>query len=107
MNTIKEPPRGAKSSKTLIDVILVNRPERWATSGTLHLGMSDHDVVYIIRKQRLPLSIVKAIESRSMTSFNLNAFSMSELSITPWDSSFVLDDINDVWRTGLSSIMRP
>ena len=62
-NTIKEPTRVTKSSKTLIDVILVNRPERCATSGTLHLGMSDHDLVYIIRKQRLPSSTVKAIET--------------------------------------------
>ena len=46
-------------SKSLIDVILVNRPEYWATSGSLQLGMSDHDLIYIIRKQRLPKSKVK------------------------------------------------
>ena len=80
MNTIKEPTRVTKSSKTLIDVTLVNRLESWATSGTLHLGMSDHDLVYIIRKQRLPSSAVKAIESRSMRNFNLNAF-LNDLSI--------------------------
>ena len=95
-NTIKEPARVTKSSQTLIDVILANRPERWATSGTLHLGMSDYNLVYIIRKQRLPRSTVKAIESRSMRNFNLNAF-LNDWSISPWDSSFVFDDINDVW----------
>ena len=96
-NTIKEPTRVTKSSKNLIDVIrLVNRPERWATSDTLHLGMSGHDLVYIIRKQRLPRSTVKAIESRSVRNFNLIAF-LNDLSITPWDLSFVFDDINDVW----------
>ena len=58
--------------------------------------MSDHDLVYIIRKKRLPRSTVKAIESRSMRNFNLNAF-LNDLSITPWDSLFVFDDINDVW----------
>ena len=31
-----------------------------------------------------------------MRNFHLNAF-LNDLSITPWDSSFVFDDINDVW----------
>lgn len=95
-NTMKKPTRMTKSSKTLINVILVDRPERWATSGTLHLGMSDHDLVYIIRKERLPSSTVKTFESRSMRNCNLNAF-LNDLSVTTWDSSFVFDDINDVW----------
>ena len=53
-------------SKSLIDVILVNRPVHWATSGSLQLGMSDRHLIYIVRKQRLPKSKVKVIESRRM-----------------------------------------
>ena len=48
------------------------------------------------RKKRLPRFTVKAIDSGSMRNFNLNAF-LNDLSITPWDSAFVFDDINDVW----------
>ena len=65
-NTIDEPTRVTKTSISLIDVILVNRPEHWATSGSLQLDMNDHDLIYIVRKQRLPKSRVKVIESRSM-----------------------------------------
>jgi len=53
-NTITEVTRVTTTSKTLLDVILVNRPDRWSKSGTLKLGISDHDLVYIIRKQSLP-----------------------------------------------------
>ena len=65
-NTIVEPTRVSKTSQSLIDVILVNRPVHWATSGSLQLGMSDRDLIYIVRKQRLPKSKVKVIESRRM-----------------------------------------
>ena len=63
-NTIGEPTRVTKTSKSLIDVILVNRSEHWATSGSLQLDMNDHDLIYIVRKQRLSKSRVKVIESR-------------------------------------------
>ena len=48
-NTIDEPTRVTKTSKSLIDVILVNRPEHWATSGSLQLGMSDHIFSILLR----------------------------------------------------------
>ena len=69
-NTIDEPTRVTNTSKSLIDVILFNRPRGWATSGSLQRGVSDHDLIYIVRKQRLAKSKVKVIESRSMKDFN-------------------------------------
>ena len=49
--TIDGPTRVTKTSKSVIDVILVNRPEHWATSGSLQLGMSDHIFFYIIEER--------------------------------------------------------
>lgn len=95
-NTIPEPTRVTKRSETLIDVILVNRPERWATSGTLQIGLSDHDLVYIVRKQRLPKFKTKVIKSRSMKNFNLDTF-LADAASTPWDTAFVYDDLDDIW----------
>ena len=91
--------RVTTTSKTLIDVILVNRPERWSKSGTLKLGISDNDLVYIKRKQSLPRpqAIARLIESRSMQRFNDDDF-QADLTAIPWDSTFVYDhDIDDVW----------
>ena len=67
-----------------------------ATSGSLQLGMNDHDLIYIVRKQRLPKSRVKVIESRSMEHFNQDAF-LADLATTPWGTAFIFDDIDDVW----------
>ena len=38
-----------KTSKSVIDVILVNPPEHWATSGSLQLGISDHIFSILLR----------------------------------------------------------
>ena len=61
-----EATRVTTTSKTLIGVILVNRPECWIKSGTLKLGISDHDLIYILRKQSLPRAEAGLIKSRSM-----------------------------------------
>ena len=58
--------------------------------------MSDHDLIYIIRKQRLPKSKVKVIDSRSMKHFNQDAF-LADLMTTPWNMAFIFDGIDDVW----------
>ena len=43
------PTRVTASTKTLLDVILVSHPERFVSSGTLRLGINDHDLIYIVR----------------------------------------------------------
>ena len=58
--------------------------------------MSDHDLIYIIKKQRLPKSKVKVIDSRSMKHFNQDAF-LADLMTTPWNMAFIFDGIDDVW----------
>lgn len=45
-NTISSPTKVTASTKTLLDVVLASHPERFASSGTLHLGISDHDLIY-------------------------------------------------------------
>ena len=43
-NRIDNPTRVTKTSKSLIDVLLTSHAECYATSGSLHLGLSDHDL---------------------------------------------------------------
>ena len=70
-NTIKEPTCFTRSSYSLIDVILASNPERFATSGTLKLGLSDfHDLIYTVRKQKLPRLHPRLLEYRSMINFD-------------------------------------
>ena len=52
-NRINEPTRVTKISKSLIDVLLTRNGECYATSGSLHLGPSDHDLIFTVRKLRI------------------------------------------------------
>ena len=49
-NTISVPRRVTASTKTLLDATLASHPERFVLTGTLRLGISDHDLIYIVRK---------------------------------------------------------
>ena len=73
-NLITNPTRVTKSTKSLLDVILVSHPDRLVTSGNLHLGISDHDLIYVVRKQKLPKTKAKSIEFRSIKNLNHAAF---------------------------------
>ena len=95
-NTISVPTRVTASTKTLLDVILVSHPERFVSSGTLRLGISDHDLIYVVRKQGLPKPNVRSIEYRSMKNFDEPAF-LSSLSNILWDTAYTFDGVNDIW----------
>ena len=50
---IDEPTRTTQDTKTLIDHIATNRPELASDSGVIPCGISDHDIVYMVRKTKL------------------------------------------------------
>ena len=74
VNLITEPTRVTEKSKTLLDVILSSHVERFATSGNLSLGISDHDLIYTIRKCKLPRPKPRTIEYRSFKHFREEDF---------------------------------
>jgi hypothetical protein len=96
-NLITNPTRVTKSTKSLLDVILVSHPDRFVTSGNLHLGISDHDLIYVVRKQKLPKTKAKSIEFRSIKNLNHAAFK-TDLGTIPWDSSYIFENVDDVWH---------
>ena len=95
-NQISQPTRVTEKTTTLIDLILASHPERFATSGNLHLGVSDHDLIYAIRKNTLSRPKAREIKYRSMRHFNDEAF-LSELDNVPWESAYIFDDVDDLW----------
>ena len=56
-NQITEPTRVTEKNKSLIDVILASHPERFATC-----GVSDHDLVFAVRKQKILRPKAREIE---------------------------------------------
>lgn len=47
---IKEPTRVTNSSESVIDHIVTNQPDKICQNGTVHVGISDHALIYCTRK---------------------------------------------------------
>lgn len=47
---IREPTRVSSDSNTLIDLCITNSPEKVTKSGVIHLGISDHSLIFLTRK---------------------------------------------------------
>ena len=95
-NRIDNPTRVTKTSKSLIDVLLTSHAERYATSGSLHLGLSDHDLIFTVRKNKNSRPQPRLIEFRSMKNFKLPDF-LADLKRVPWSSAYTFDNADDVW----------
>ncbi|PFX17810.1 hypothetical protein AWC38_SpisGene17852 [Stylophora pistillata] len=95
-NQITEPTRITEKSQSLIDVILSSHPGCFATSGNLHLGISDHDLVFAVRKQKIPRPNALEIEYRSMKNLDEKEL-LEELTRVPWDSAYTFEDVDDPW----------
>ena len=47
---INEPTRVTKSTKSILDVCITSSPDKIIQSGVVHLGISDHSLIYATRK---------------------------------------------------------
>lgn len=96
VNKITEPTRVTDRTKSLLDVILVSHAERYITSGNLQLGLSDHDLVFVVRKNKLPRPKPRFIEYHSMKNFDNSEF-LTELRNVPWGTAYWFPDVDDIW----------
>ncbi len=64
---INNPTHVTKLSSSLLDVCITSNPERISYSGILHFGISDHSLVYAIRK----INIKPTTESQSSVNVSL------------------------------------
>ena len=74
---IQEPTRVTESSSSLIDLCLTNN------SGVTHLSISDHSLIYVVRKAYYVQTDAKMIEARTMRNFNSENF-LNDLNQQPW-----------------------
>jgi len=96
-NKISVPTRVTENTKTLIDVVLTSHQERYSTSGSLSLGVSDHDLVYVVRKNKLRRPSPHLIEYRSMKNFDQKKF-LEDLNSVEWNVVYLNDNIDNVWE---------
>ena len=105
-NSIETPTRVTESTATLPDIILSSHPpEHYAKGGLLHLGMSDHDLICTVRKQRLLKLPPKQIYYRSMKNFDIEFFNRG-LKTVPWESAYIFENVDDIWVTEKARIIK-
>ena len=71
---IKEPARVTPASKTLFDLVITNKPGNYLRSGVLHIGVSNHSMIYACRKISTPNNMHKGIATRSLKNYDKNKF---------------------------------
>ena len=80
---IKEPTRVTSTSSSLIDLIFTNQPNNISNSGVIDLVMSDHSLIYAVKKVTMPKYRQTRSKVRNFKRFNETDF-IEELSRIPW-----------------------
>ena len=94
---ILEPTRVTDKSSTLIDLAFTNDTNNIAKSGVIHNGMSDHNIIYIVRKLVPPKRQEIMKEIRNLKYF-VAEHSIYDLSNVPWENIGNIDNPNLAWK---------
>ena len=97
--TIEEPTRITKTSSTLIDHHGTNSTEKIARAGVIHIGISDHSLIYAIRKTNPTTKTgtnIRTIKFRNMKRFDQQQF-IADLLGQPWGRVVLQKDTNSMW----------
>ncbi|EDO29905.1 predicted protein [Nematostella vectensis] len=96
---LNEPTRITMHSKSLIDHFVTSCPKKINSSGVIHLGFSDHSLIYGIRKinpYKSSREKANTIEIRNMKKFNQELFAR-DLLAQPWEQIVLCPDANKMW----------
>ena len=84
------------TTTSLIDHIVTNTPEKISDSGVIHTGISDHSLVFAIRKISIIYKQENTLEIRNMKNFDKEKFT-KELLKQHWEYVyFFAEDPNAV-----------
>ena len=96
---IKEPTRVTANTRTLIDVIITQLGNTNVTaSGVIHLGISDHSLVYTCRKISTHKEKPKIVETRQFKNFSSRAFERDLNQAFAGGDVYHHDDPNETWN---------
>lgn len=99
--------RGAIITKSLIDVLLSNRPDVFQYSGNYYPCLSDHALIYGVLKQKINPNKPKCITFRSYKNFDPDVYKQL-LSSAPWHIGQLFDEVDDqvyVWNLLINDIL--
>ena len=93
---MNEPTRVTSSSESLIDLCLTSAPDNISAQGVIRSGLSDHDIVYMVRKlNHFRTNRHKFIQKRCLKNFNEGLF-INDLKDVHWDFDQI-ENPNDQW----------
>lgn len=84
-------------SASLIDWFLTNNRESIVHSGIYQLTVSDHYLVFAVRKIGIPNSRPRFIETRNYKHFNANSF-LHDLKEIKWPNASTYSNVDTVWN---------
>lgn len=97
---INSPTRISKDSKSLIDLIAVNYPQNICDSGVVSANLSDHELVYCVRKINWRKAATQVKTFRNYGNYNPCDFRRDLEGVT-WNSVSTPDGppvgVNDLW----------
>ena len=99
---IKEATRVTMTTSSLIDHIVTNTPKKISDSGVIHTGISDHSLVFTIRKIHISKKQDENIvEIRNMKNFDDKKF-VEDLLNQHWEYVYFFADnpntMVDIWK---------
>ena len=96
---INDPTRITESSRSLLDVCITSTPEKIISSDVIHLGISDHNLIYAIRKLNcIPKTRTQtSVEYRNFKNFNAESF-LNDLYILPWTEIDSKENVDAMWE---------
>ena len=83
----------SQTSSTLIDLLLITKEEKIAESSVIHASISDHSIVYAIRKGKRLRVPPRTIQTRSFKAFISEKFE-EDLYNPNWNSVYEADDVH-------------
>ena len=93
---INEPTRITKETKSILDLAFVSHTDKITTSGVHHLGLSDHSLIYVVRKSKKIKAPPRITKSRSFKNFNQVKF-IDSLKTKNWEKVTSCSDVDSAW----------
>ena len=101
------PTRVTTDSSTIIDLFFTTKPELFTRHGVIQTSISDHFMIYGIRKSKPAKSNHRQIEYRSYKHFDETSFT-NDLYAMPWEDIKSCDDVNDalnLWQKMFNDVI--
>jgi hypothetical protein len=98
---INQPTGVTRKSATLTDLISTNKKENIVKSGVIHLGISDHSLIFAVRNFFTPKSRKNVRYVRNFKNFNATDF-LNDLSQMPWENVAQYENPNScrqLWKS--------